>query len=140
MIGAAIAGVDVVTVGAALAAIAYVVDRVMDARGWSRSSKNLRRENEDLVRRNTELEETVERHESEIARMRAQIGELEKTNLASAIAEIRGHETSALLRHKENALRGEQQLAIGQQNLELLNGAISILADIRDTLKERTPQ
>ena len=129
MIGSAIAGVDVVTIGATLAALAYVVDRIMDSRGWSRSSKNLRRENEDLNRRNKELEETVERHESEIGRMRLQIGELEKTNLASAIAEIRGHETSAIVRHNENALRGEQQLAIGQQTLELL-------AQIRDTLKQ----
>lgn len=130
IVSAAVAGIDIVTIGAALALAAYITDRTLDGLGWSRSSKNLRRENEDLVRRNGELEDTVARHEADIARMLVQIENLEKTNLAAAILKIGEHEASALIRHKENALRGEQQLAQGQQTLELLG-------EIRDSL--RTP-
>ncbi len=117
--------------------LTLVVRETADILGWAPSSKRLRVENEDLVRRNQELEDTIVRHESrmasqddQIAVLRAQVAELEKTNLAAVMESLDRQELGALRRHDENALRGEQQLAIGQQTLQLLS-------DIRDDLKFR---
>lgn len=78
--------------------VGVALDRLADGRGWSRSSKTLRRENEDLVRRNGELEQTVDRHEEKIVRLEAQVAELERTNQAAVLVEIKLHETNAAVR------------------------------------------
>lgn len=106
----------------AAAFLAVILDRVADARGWSRSSKTLRRENEDLVRRNTELEQTVARHEqkileqgAEIESMRSRIIDLEKRDQAAVLAAIKLHEEQANHRHDRT---------------------IGVMSEIRDILKE----
>lgn len=97
------------------------LDRLADARGWLPSSKRLRRENEDLVRRNTELEQTVARHEQTIATQGAalnaleqKVAELEKRDQAAVLAAIERHETNAASRQRES---------------------LAVLTDIRDHLK-----
>lgn len=107
-----------------LGVIALLIDRVADARGWSRSSKNLRVENLDLLRRNQELEVTVARHEGTIASQGAKIDELaarvallSERDQAAVLAQLKVHETKAEARTDKT---------------------ISLLTDIRDTLKRET--
>jgi Mg2+ and Co2+ transporter CorA len=85
-----------------LGIIGVFVDRVADARGWSRSSKTLRRENTDLLRRNGELEATIVRHETEIsgnkdeiARLAAQVDLLKSRDQEAVLAALERHEVSA---------------------------------------------
>lgn len=109
--------------------LAYLLDRLADARGWSRTSKTLRRENEDLIRRNGELEQTVGRHEDtirdqggEIAVLQAKVRELEQRDQAAVLDALRAHEASAERRHTENATRHQE--------------ALSVWMAIRDNLQE----
>lgn len=85
----------------ALLAAAYFADRIGQGLGLAPSQKLLRAENEDLIRRNKELEETVLRHESEIQILRAQIADLKATDQRAVIELLREHEVRA-------AERGEQ--------------------------------
>ena len=78
-----------------LGILGILLDRVADARGWSRSSKTLRRENQDLLRRNGELEATVARHESEIGRLGAQIDLLKERDQTAVLKQLELHETNA---------------------------------------------
>lgn len=78
--------------------VGVVLDRVADVRGWSRSSKALRTENSDLIRRNGELQQDVLRHEDEILRLKTQVADLERTNQAAVLTEIKLHETNAAVR------------------------------------------
>lgn len=91
---------------------AYLADRTVDALGWSRSSRTLRRENEDLVRRNVELEQTTQRHEVTIATQGSQIElltekvrELEKRDQAAVLSALERHETNAATRHDRGEVR-----------------------------------
>lgn len=106
-----------------LGVVALILDRVADARGWSRSSKVLRRENVDLVRRNRELDDTVTRHAATIAAQGVQIEALQArvTLLAerdqeAVLTQLRTHERQAEGRAAET------------------NG---LLAEIRDQLAAR---
>lgn len=108
----------------------YVADRVVDIRGWSKSSKTLRRENEVLRDTNDALEETVRRHEAEIERQRGvidvlsgKVAELEKLSQQAVLDALRGHEQSAARRHAEN----------GDRHAE----ALAVMVDIRDALRSR---
>lgn len=87
-----------------LAVLAYAIDRALDALGWSRSSRTLRRENIDLTRRNAELDETVTRLDGELdaarkalAALDEKVRDLEKRDQTAVL--------SALAEHK--ALLGE---------------------------------
>lgn len=89
--------------------LGYLTDRLLDAKGWSRSSKTLRRENEDLVRRNGELEQTVSRHEETIAvqgrqleLLEEKVRELEQRDQRAVLDALGRHEQSAERRHQEN--------------------------------------
>ncbi len=102
--------------------VIVAIREVADFRGWSRSSKILRRENEDLIRRNRELEHTVVRLEKTIAELQARLADHErliadmKLRDVTAVFDLMvGHEKSAAVRAKETQ---------------------RILAEIRDTLKE----
>jgi TolA-binding protein len=84
------------------AALAYVVREGLDLMGWSRSSKMLRQENEDLMRRDTERELTIQHLRGEVARMegeltslRAQVAELSKRDQAAVIRQLEDHERRA---------------------------------------------
>lgn len=91
-----------------------VLDRLADARGWSRSSKALRLENTDLLRRNHELETTVARHVTEGARLTAQVETLQARDQAAVLSALERHEVSA-----------ERRAATTS----------GLLTEIRDTLK-----
>lgn len=120
-----------------LASVAgYVVERFVDSRGWSRSSKTLRRENEDLVRRNDELEQTVDRHEETIGEQRTRLDlltekvrDLERHDLASVLRAIEQHETSAERRASAAEKRSE-----GDRTEQAARHAehVRILTEIRD--------
>lgn len=116
------AGLSITEIVVALAAAGYLIDRFLDAKGWSRSSKTLRRENEDLVRRNTELEQTVARHEEEIDRQKhaidmlnEKVAELEKLNQQAVLDALKQHETNAAQRHAENAVRHQESITVWTQ-------------------------
>jgi uncharacterized protein YlxW (UPF0749 family) len=93
---------------------AVILDRVADARGWSRSSKVLRRENEDLVRINAELDKTVTELQAKVVVLEAKVSELQVRDQAAVLAALERHETNANARH--------------------LN-YLDVLTDIRDNLK-----
>ena len=108
-------GLSITDIVLLLGFLAVILDRVADGRGWSRSSKTLRRENEDLVRRNQELEQTVARHEDKIQALETKVIELEKRDQAAVLRAIEQHETKADARHAKT---------------------LDVLVEIRDTLKE----
>ncbi len=99
--------IGVLELAAILAAIAYVAERVLDGVGWSRSSRMLRQENEDLLRRDTERTETLRRVENEYVKLeaevialRAQVAELTKRDQAAVLTSIEQHERNAGARHE----------------------------------------
>jgi uncharacterized protein YlxW (UPF0749 family) len=94
----------------------YLVDRTVDARGWSRSSKTLRRENEDLVRRNGELEANVTRLEVKVATLETQVADLQQRDQAAVLRALEIHESQANIRHEKT---------------------LGVLSDIRDALITR---
>lgn len=97
----------IVELAIAFAALAYVVERVLDATGWSRSSRTLRVENEDLVRRNKELDYEVgtlrvahDGLDVEVKALRLQVAELQKRDQAAVLSAIETHERAAGTRHE----------------------------------------
>lgn len=116
-VAALVNGLSVTDIVLLLGFLAVILDRVADSRGWSRSSKTLRRENEDLVRRNGELEQTVARHEDKIRVLEAKVVELEKRDQTAVLRALETHEVRADTRHART---------------------LEVLTDIRDTLKDTT--
>lgn len=106
---------DVVVVGGVLG---FAIERVVDALGFSRSAKTLRRENEDVVRRNGELEETVTRLEAQIDALSLTIDELR-----TKVTDLEQHSQEAVLKRLE----------------ELETKTLSVLTEIRDTLQKGHP-
>jgi hypothetical protein len=104
-----------------LVAIGYVTHLVLDALGISRTSKTLRQENEDLVRRNRELEEVGRRMEAEVVRLK---GELDL--LVPQIVELTARDQGAVLRSLDDH---ERQANIRHEAL------FGVLVEIRDTLR-----
>lgn len=93
-----------------VAGAAYAVDRGLDALGWSRSSRTLRRENVDLTRRNAALDETVARLSDELGSaqraltaLEDKVRELEKRDQAAVLAALA--EQKALLGEILHALQ-----------------------------------
>lgn len=84
-----------------IAAAVYVVKQGIEIAGVSPSANLLRIENADLVRRNHELEETVNRHAALIAELQREVEELRKTNQAAVLAALKDHEVGAKSRHGE---------------------------------------
>lgn len=98
-----------------------VVDRLLERFGLSASSKLLREENADLLRRNGELDKAVETWqvkvrelEREVVKLTAQVEELQKHNLEAVLKSLDKHEAQASDRHATT---------------------LSVLRDIRDSLK-----
>lgn len=123
-------GLSLAELAIVLAFIGVVAERIVDSKGWARSSKTLRRENEDLVRRNRGLEETVARHEQtileqagKIAALDAKVVELEKRDQAAVLEAIERHEASAAVRHTESAARHMESLAVFHEIRDHLKGA-----------------
>ena len=115
MVAALVNGLSLTDIVLILGFAAVILDRVADGRGWSRSSKTLRRENEDLVRRNGELEQTDSRHEEKILTLEQKVVELEKRDQAAVLVKLEEHERNAGYRHDKT---------------------LSVLTEIRDTLKK----
>lgn len=117
---------------------AYVVKEGLDYLGLSKSSRLLRRENEDLVRRNRELEEAVTRHQLTIDELRAsmqqlevKVKDLERHDLASVLRAIEQHETSAERRAAAAEKRSQTDQAEGAaRHAE----HVRILTEIRDRI------
>lgn len=102
----ALEGLSLGDVALLLAVLAYAIKESLDALGWSRSSKILRRENTDLIRRNDELEAAVGRLDGELDTQRAamkaleeQVSELKKRDQGAVLAALeRTHaETKSVL-------------------------------------------
>jgi chromosome segregation ATPase len=111
-----------VEIGLLFAAAAYVTQIALDALGFSRSSKLLRQENEDLVRRNLELDQKVGALKSEVAKLdselsalRAQVGEMSKRDQAAVLAALEQHEVRA----DHRAARGVELLTQIRDELQL---------------------
>ena len=92
----------------AVGILGYLLRELADFRGWSRSSRLLRTENEDLARRNKDLEETVARHEItltandvSIALLEQSIRDLEKRDQAAVLDQLKVVEEKADSRHLE---------------------------------------
>lgn len=75
--------------------LALGLREIADFRGWSRSSRTLRVENTDLLRRNAELEGTVSRHEAQIADLDGQVKDLRSRDQAAVLTELKRHEDGA---------------------------------------------
>ena len=89
------------------AVLGVFLDRLADNRGWSRSSKVLRAENTDLLRRNGELEQTVERHTDTIAEqerrlisLEAKLEEVKARDQEAVLLALQSHEIHADARHQ----------------------------------------
>lgn len=83
------------------AALSYVVRQVLELTGRAPGAERLRRENEDLVRREKELEATIARHEEQIADLKLKVAQLEMTNQAAVLDALVRHETNAGERFKK---------------------------------------
>lgn len=84
---------DLATVAIGFAALAYVVQVLLDSLGWSRTSRTLRVENEDLVRRNAELEDEVRRLEQSIGELKGRLDDLTKE-----VHDLRARDQEAVLK------------------------------------------
>jgi hypothetical protein len=115
---------SVADVALLLVAVGYIVDRIMESRGWNRSSKTLRRENEDLVRRNVELEQTVTRHEASLSEQRAEIELLKAT-----VQDLQKRDQASVLLALQNHEEREQRHAVHVAHQET---TIELLGEIRD--------
>jgi predicted RNase H-like nuclease (RuvC/YqgF family) len=102
--------------------LGYLIDRFADARGWSRTSKTLRRENEDLVRRNAELEEAVKRLDGELTRLKAQVEDLKRRDQTAVLVALKEHELGAKHRHSENQDLHKANQALLQRAVNALEG------------------
>lgn len=114
-------GIGATELAILFAALAYVTHLVLDALGISRTSRNLRVENEDLVRRNKELEDSVGRCGDDIDRLKGELGvlvprveELSARDQAAVLAAIAEHVRQATIRHE---------------------AALAVLTDIRDAVR-----
>jgi alanyl-tRNA synthetase len=82
--------------------VGYGIDRIADQRGWSRSSRILRQENGDLLRINSELNDTVSRNAEKITQMQTELIEL-KAEVTTLKARDQAAVLKALEHHEERA-------------------------------------
>lgn len=120
--------------------VAYMFDRVATARGWTPTSKALRQENVDLLRRNTELEDTVLRHErtiaeqsSTLALLKEQVAELQVRDQKAVLAQLELHERNANDRY-ERVKAGDQFRH--EEHVALLQGIQTTLTAIAAAQQE----
>lgn len=116
-------GLSVPVILLVLGIVGVALDRIFDLTGLSRSSRTLRQENTDLVRRNLELEATVTRHEGTIKTQGEKIAKLE--------------ERVALLAERDQTVVLERLQAHDQAARADSHKTIDLLTEIRDGLSER---
>jgi predicted RNase H-like nuclease (RuvC/YqgF family) len=85
--------VSLVEIAILFAALGYVTQLILDATGKSRSSRILRSENEDLVRRNKELDDTVQRLKAEVGRLEDEVG-----SMRTQVTDLAQRDQTAVLR------------------------------------------
>ena len=93
--------VGIVELAVLFAALGYVTQLVLDVTGWSRSSRTLRQENEDLIRRNKELADDIARQRGDILNMQTKVTELSKRDQGAVLEAMAIHEQSVSLRHEK---------------------------------------
>ena len=99
---------DLTNVILILGIVGVAISRIGEGRGWFKTAAGLRTENTDLLRRNTELEATVSRHEDtirgqgeQIIRLEEQVRALEKLDQSAVLQALRDHESGAIARASE---------------------------------------
>jgi TolA-binding protein len=114
--------------------MAVVVDRVADARGWSKSSKRLREENLDLARINAEvaarakdLAAKVRAAETNITELRAEMDILKMRDQEAVLLALANHEVMAEKRHNKTA-----ELLVGTTER-----TAGLLGEIRDAIRTK---
>lgn len=119
---------DILILGALLG---YILDKLIDKMGWSKSGKVLREENVDLLRRNTELESTVERHEitiekqdTQLSMLEERVRELEVRDQKAVLEALRDHEVSAEARYEKTKVGDERR---HDEHLDVLRSIASTL-------------
>ena len=88
--------------------VGVAIVKLGEARGWTRSSQILRRENEDLARRNDHLEANdIERGKNidlltqKVLTLETQIGEMKQRDMAAVLQRLQTVEDKADERHVE---------------------------------------
>ena len=91
-----------------LGILGVALQKIGEARGWTRSSQILRRENEDLLRRNDHLEANdiergrqVDELTQKVLMLETQIGELKQRDMAAVLLRLQNVEDKADERHHE---------------------------------------
>lgn len=107
MLASFLDGADLTNVILVLGVVGVAIKSIGEGRGWFRSAASLRVENTDLIRRNSELEATVARHEATIAAnvlsiqdLTSQVKLLEKLDQSAVLAALKDHELGAETRAK----------------------------------------
>lgn len=108
-------------IGIVLGLGGWGINRYLEITGKSPSSRILREENQDLVRRNTDLGSEVDRLKRDVEKMRGQVRALE-----ALIEELRGRDQAAVLK----AIEVHEQAA-GLRHERML----TVLTEIRDAVK-----
>lgn len=112
--------------------LAVVIDRLADAKGWSKSSRRLREENLDLARINDEIQRKaidlsgkMGSAEEHIAELRAEIDILKSRDQVAVLEALERHEEQAAKRYERTA-----ELLVGTNER-----TAGLLGEIRDALK-----
>lgn len=113
-----------------LAAATYVIQVTLDTMGWSRTSRTLRTENEDLIRRNKELEDTIRRLEEKVADLQEKL-----EVLGSELSELRSRDQGAVL----DAINEHEHLANkrAEKYVQVLD---SIRVELHELLTDVVPK
>ena len=108
--------------------LAFLAERVAEALGWVRPANALRLENTDLMRRNQQLEATVERHTTKLDEQEGKI-----RDLLAQVTELKARDQASVLL----ALQVAQDAAVNRYDklIEHQEAMTKVLGDIRDLLK-----
>lgn len=111
--------------------LGVVLREAADRLGWTRSSRLLRKENEDLVRVNDQLEARLKTHEDTILRqgetikvLEGRVEELSKRDQEAVLRQLQDHEQAAERRHRE---RREEDAQHHSEFLEIMGGVRELL-------------
>lgn len=85
-----------------VAALVYAIRQGLEIAGKSPSANLLRLENEDLVRRNRELEETLARHTVLIEDLQREVESLRKSSQEAVLRAVMEHEKEAAIRYQQH--------------------------------------
>lgn len=111
--------------------VGVAIREVADLRGWTRSSRLLRRENEDLVRVNeqyalkiNENGVTITKQGEMIKVLEGRVEELSKRDQEAVLRVLKEHEANAERRHMERATDDERRHGDFMDGLVVLRGLL----------------